>query len=69
MEFGMVWTGMRKIEENTMESIMEYNIYNQNETSGSFVRPSKVNLGMSLEQAIKGRYQDDVTIEKYLLLS
>ncbi|KAK7084425.1 hypothetical protein SK128_005012 [Halocaridina rubra] len=32
-------------------------------TSGSFVRPAKVNAGMALEEAVKGRYQDDTTIE------
>ncbi|XP_071545975.1 tubulin-specific chaperone E [Panulirus ornatus] len=32
-------------------------------TSGSFVRPTKVNTGMTLEAAVRGRYQDDPTIE------
>lgn len=32
-------------------------------TSGSFVRPAKVKTGMTFEAAVRGRYQDDTTIE------
>lgn len=32
-------------------------------TSGSFVRPTKVKAGLNLEEAVRGRYQDDTTIE------
>lgn len=31
-------------------------------TSGSFVRPTKVNTGVTLEAAVRGRYQADTTI-------
>lgn len=31
-------------------------------TSGSFVRPAKVNAGVTFEMAVRGRYQDDTTI-------
>lgn len=32
-------------------------------TSGSFVRPAKVNSGVTFETAVRGRYQNDTTIE------
>nr|XP_053651574.1 tubulin-specific chaperone E-like [Cherax quadricarinatus]XP_053651575.1 tubulin-specific chaperone E-like [Cherax quadricarinatus] len=32
-------------------------------TSGSFVRPTKVNTGITLEAAVRGRYQDDTAVE------
>ncbi|XP_066988353.1 tubulin-specific chaperone E-like [Macrobrachium rosenbergii] len=35
------------------------------QTSGSFVRPAKVSAGVSLEEAVRGRYQDDTTIESH----
>lgn len=34
--------------------------------SGSFVRPTKVSSGMTLEAAVRGRYQDDPTIETHV---
>ncbi|XP_068212358.1 tubulin-specific chaperone E [Palaemon carinicauda] len=35
------------------------------QTSGSFVRPTKVSTGVTLEEAVRGRYQDDTTIESH----
>lgn len=36
-------------------------------TSGSFVRPAKVNTGITFEKAIRGRYQDDATVESEVM--
>ncbi|KAB7496979.1 Tubulin-specific chaperone E, partial [Armadillidium nasatum] len=63
--YGVDWDDENRGKHNGTHNGIQY-FTARNETSGSFVRPSKVNLGMSLEQAIKGRYQDDVTIEEVL---
>nr|XP_027219838.1 tubulin-specific chaperone E-like [Penaeus vannamei] len=65
-----VWYGVDWDDENRGKHDGTHNGIKYFETqypkSGSFVRPTKVSCGMTLEAAVRGRYQDDPTIETHV---
>ncbi|XP_066955852.1 tubulin-specific chaperone E-like isoform X1 [Macrobrachium rosenbergii] len=60
--YGVDWDEESRGKHDGMHKGKKY-FETRTQTSGSFVRPAKVNAGVSLEEAVRGRYQDDTTIE------
>lgn len=59
--YGVDWDDPSRGKHNGSHNGVKY-FNTTHPTSGSFVRPSKVNTGVTFEMAVRGRYQDDTTI-------
>ncbi|XP_047473543.1 tubulin-specific chaperone E-like isoform X2 [Penaeus chinensis] len=65
MWYGVDWDDENRGKHDGTHNGIKY-FETQYPKSGSFVRPTKVSSGMTLEAAVRGRYQDDPTIETHV---
>jgi len=59
--YGMEWDDPNRGKHDGIHNGIRY-FETKGPKAGSFVRPHKVNTGMTLEDAVRGRYQDDTNI-------